>query len=272
MKKIAAINDLSGIGRCSLTVAIPILSALKLQCCPLPTAILSSQTGYSEFTFLDFTNHMGDYSKVWKNLNVDFDCIYSGFLGSIDQIDIVSALIKESTNSLIVVDPVMGDDGCIYPVFTEEMCHKIKDLVTLSDLTTPNLTEACFLTNHDYSKKDHTREEIINIAKEVSMLGPKNVVITGIIENNNILNLAYSKDTDEYFFTCVEYNHCSYSGTGDIFTSILCGLLNRDYDLKFAVKTATNFIYKTINYTSKFKTNRNDGVMFEHFLSELTSI
>ncbi|MEG1363553.1 MAG: pyridoxamine kinase [Clostridia bacterium] len=272
MKKVAAINDLSGIGRCSLTVALPILSSLKIQCCPFPTAILSCQTGYPEFTFLDFTNYMSNYSNVWKNLNIDFDCIYSGFLGSTDQIDIVSSFIEKNSNSLIVVDPVMGDDGLIYPIFTEEMCHRIKDLVKLSNLTTPNLTEACLLTNRDYTRKDYSREEIIDIAKDVSLLGPNNVVITGIIKDNNILNLAYDKETNEHFFTCVEYNNCSYSGTGDIFTSILCGLLNRNYDLKFSVTTATNFIYKTINYTSKFKTNYNDGVMFEQFLSDLTLI
>ena len=272
LKKVAAINDLSGIGKCSLTVAIPILSALKVQCCPFPTAILSSQTGYPEFSFFDFTDEMVKYSKVWKNLNQSFDCIYSGFLGSKHQIEIVSQFIKENKNALIVVDPVMGDDGIIYPVFDNEMCEKIKNLVKLSDLTTPNLTEACILTGKNYTKKSFTRDELISLVKDVSSMGPKKVVITGILENDNILNLAYDKDINEYFFTCVNYNNCSYSGTGDIFTSIICGLLTNGHDLKFAVQTATNFISKTISYTSNFNTNRNDGVMFEKFLGELTCI
>lgn len=272
MKKIAAIHDLSGVGRCSLSVALPILSALKVQCCPFPTAILSSQTGYPEFTFLDFTNHMSDYYKVWKNLNLSFDCIYSGFLGSIDQIEIVSNFINLNSKSFIVVDPVMGDNGVMYPIFTEEMCLKIKELVKMSHLTTPNLTEACFLTNRNYKKLDYNIDELIEIAKDVSKLGPENVVITGIIENDNILNLGYNKTSDMHFITSVKYNNCSYSGTGDIFTSILCGLINNGHTLEFSVNTATKFIYKTINYTSTFNTNPNDGVMFEYFLSDLTSI
>lgn len=271
LKKVAAINDLSGVGRCSLTVAMPILSSLKVQCCPFPTAILSSQTNYPEFTFLDFTDEMNNYKNVWKRLGIDFDCIYSGFLGSIEQIDIVSNFIKNNPTSLVVVDPVMGDNGSLYPTFTKEMCKKIKELVKCSTLTTPNLTEACILTSRDYHQ-NYSRNTLVNIAKDLSSLGPENVVITGIIEDNNILNLAYNKTKDEAYFTAVKYNNQSYSGTGDIFTSIVCGLLTNNYDLSFAVKTATNFIYKTINYTCQFDTNRNDGVMFEMFLADLVSL
>ncbi|MGL4912645.1 MAG: pyridoxamine kinase [Romboutsia sp.] len=272
MKKIAAINDLSGIGRCSLTVALPILSALKVQCCPFPTAILSSQTGYPEYTFLDFTDHMKDYSAVWKNLDVNFDCIYSGFLGSKNQIDIVSNFISTNKNALVVIDPVMGDGGTIFPIFDKDMCNKIKDLVKLADLTTPNLTEACFLTNRNYKINGFSENELFEIAKEISDLGPKKVVITGIISNDKILNLTYDRDLDSYFTASVKYNNCSYSGTGDIFTSIICGLLNKDYSLESSVKIATQFIYETIDYTSKFNTNRNDGVMFEYFLHTLTNL
>lgn len=271
LKKVAAINDLSGVGRCSLTVAIPILSALKVQCCPFPTAILSSQTDYPEFTFLDFTSEMDKYKNVWKKLGVDIDCIYTGFLGSIEQIEIVSDFIKESNASLVVIDPVMGDNGSLYSTFTKEMCNKIKDLIKYSTLITPNLTEACILTNKKYHQ-NYSKDELINIARDLSNLGPLNVVITGIIKNDNILNLAYNKSTDKAYFTSVKYNNRSYSGTGDIFTSIVCGLLTNNYDLNFAVEIATKFIYKTINYTSKFSTDRNDGVMFEMFLGDLTSL
>lgn len=272
LKKVASINDLSGIGRCSLTVAIPILSALKVQCCPYPTAILSSQTGYPEFTFLDFTDEMIQYSNTWKNLGVNFDAIYSGFLGSENQIEIVTNFIKDNPNSFVVVDPVLGDNGTLYPIFTEKMCHNIKNLVKLSHLTTPNLTEACLLTGRNYTNVNFDRSELINIAKDVSNLGPSKVVITGIIENHKILNLSYDKETNEVLFIDVEYNNCSYSGTGDIFTSILCGLLINGHSLEFAVKTATDFIYKSINYTQQFKTDRNDGVIFEMFLGDLTTI
>lgn len=271
LKKVAAINDLSGVGRCSLSVSLPILSALKIQCCPFPTAILSSQTNYPYFTFLDFTSHMIEYKETWKKLNKSFDCIYSGFLGSIKQVDIVLDFINENKNAFIVVDPVMGDNGILYPTFTKEITFKIKDLVRISDLTTPNLTEACILTNRVYNS-NYPKYELINIAKEISQLGPKKVIITGIIQNNNILNLSYDKELDVAYFTSVKYNNKSYSGTGDIFTSIICGLLMKNYTLDVALEKATNFISKVIEYTSKFDTNKNDGVMFELFLSELTNL
>lgn len=271
LKKVAAINDLSGIGKCSLTVAIPILSALKVQCCPFPTAILSSQTGFSEYTFLDLTKEMKKYSKTWKNLNLEINTICSGFLGSIDQIDIVSNFIKENPDSFVIVDPVLGDDGLLYPIFNKETCNKMKDLVTHSNLITPNITEACLLLNKEY-KKNFTEEEIINIAKDLSNLGPEKIIITGIIIDENIYNLSYDKKTDKSFTYGLKYNHCSYSGTGDIFVSIICGLITNDYDLDFAVKTASDFIYKCVSYTSKYEHDRNQGVMFEMFLNDLTSI
>jgi len=272
LKKIAAINDLSGIGRCSLSVALPIISSLKVQCCPFPTSILSSQTGYPKFTFLDLTDEMTSYYKVWKDLNINFDCIYSGFLGSVNQIDIVYEFIKENPNSFVVVDPIMGDNGELYPIFNKEYHIKMKELVKISNLTTPNLTEACFLTERDLTKQDFTRNEIIEIAKDLSNLGPNKVIITGILEDNNISNLAYDKQADEIFFTSIKYNNCSYSGTGDIFTSILSAMICRGFDLKYCVETATNFIYKVVEYSAQFNSDRNDGIKFEQFLNDLTKI
>jgi len=272
LKKIAAINDLSGIGRCSLSVALPIISSLKVQCCPFPTSILSSQTGYPKFTFLDLTDEMTSYYRVWKDLNINFDCIYSGFLGSVNQIDIVYEFINENPNSFVVVDPIMGDNGELYPIFNKEYHIKMKELVKISNLTTPNLTEACFLTERDLTKQDFTRNEIIEIAKDLSNLGPNKVIITGILEDNNISNLAYDKQTDEIFFTSIKYNNCSYSGTGDIFTSILSAMICRGFDLKYCVETATNFIYKVVEYSAQFNSDRNDGIKFEQFLNDLTKI
>lgn len=271
LKKVAAINDLSGIGKCSLTVAIPILSALKVQCCPFPTAILSSQTGFSEYTFLDLTDEMKKYSNTWKNLNLEIDTICSGFLGSIDQIDIVSNFIKENPQSFVIVDPVLGDDGVMYPIFSEKTCEEMKNLVIHSNLITPNITEACLLLNKKF-RKDFSENEIINIAKNLSDLGPEKVIITGIIRNEMIYNLSYDRKTNKSFTYGLKYNKCSYSGTGDIFVSIICGLITNNYDFDFAVKTASDFIYKCVSYTSKYEDDRNQGVMFEMFLSDLTSI
>ena len=271
LKKVAAINDLSGVGKCSLSVAIPILSALKVQCCPFPTAILSSQTGFSQYTFLDLTNEMEKYSNTWKKLNLNIDTIYSGFLGSSSQIDIVRNFIKSNPHAFVIVDPVLGDNGELYPIFNNDTCTKMKDLVIHSNLITPNITEACLLLNKDY-KDNFSEEEVITIAKKLSELGPSKVIITGIIRDNMIYNLSYDKEEDKAFTYGLEYNKCSYSGTGDIFVSIICGLITNNYDLEFAVKTASDFIYKSVSYTSKYEDDRNQGVMFEMFLNDLTSI
>ena len=271
LKKVAAINDLSGIGKCSLTVAIPILSSLKVQCCPFPTAILSSQTGFSEYTFLDLTNEMENYSRTWKNLNLNIDTIYSGFLGSINQIDIVIDFIKKNPHAFVIVDPVLGDDGSLYPIFNEDTYTKMRNLVMHSNLITPNITEACLLLNKKYTN-DFSDEDIFNIAKDLSKMGPEKVIITGIIRDDMIYNLSYDRESDKSFTYGLKYDKCSYSGTGDIFVSIICALVTNNYDLEFAVKTASDFIYKCVSYTSKYENDRNQGVMFEMFLNDLTSI
>lgn len=269
LKKVVAIHDLSGMGRCSLSAAIPILSALKLQCCPFPTAILSNQTGYPKFSFLDLTNEMSKYKKVWDDLKIKFECIYSGFLGSKDQVDIVSNFISDHEGAFIVVDPVMGDDGCIYPVFDNDMCYRIKSLVKSAHLVTPNITEALILLDEDYTNTNLDLNEILNIAKRISDLGPNQVVITGIVKNDTIINLTYEKDLDKYYIIESKFNKVSYSGTGDIFTSIVTGMVINGHSLYDSVKKASDFIHKVISYTSEFSVDRNDGVMFEIFLSDL---
>lgn len=271
-KKVAAIHDISGVGKCSLTVAIPILSALKVQCCPFPTAVLSNQVGYPEYSFLDLTEEMPKYTKVWDRLRFNFDSIYTGFLGSKQQVNIVSNFIGKYPDAFVVVDPVMGDGGEMYDCFDEDMRSELKKLVCHSHLTTPNLTEACYLAGYDYTKLDYTDEKIMEIAHEVSNLGPEKVVITGIVRNGNVMNFAYDRSKDETFFTTSKYNDKSYSGTGDIFASILCAMITNGHDLRKAVNTANEFIYKTITYTASFDTDRNEGVMFENFMSDLTLI
>lgn len=269
IKRVVSINDMSGIGRCSLTVAIPILSVLGHQCCPFPTAILSCQTGYSEFSFLDFTTEMESYKGVWERLNIDFDCIYSGFLGSEKQISIVLDFVKKHNNSLIVVDPVMGDHGKIYSTYTENMCRKIKDLVKHADIITPNLTEACILTGKKYSDIEVTEENIYKLAKELSDIGPKKVVITGIAKESELWNCAYDKEADKYFIVKIERAEKYYGGTGDIFASIVTGMILKGFTFKESIEKASDFIYKVIKYTSELDTDIKEGVIFEPFLKEL---
>ena len=272
MKKVAAIHDLSGIGRSSLAVALPIISALGVQCCPFPTAILSCQTNYEDFSFFDFTKEMINYKNIWDKMNIEFDCIYSGFLGSEDQINIVIDFFKNNKNALIIVDPVMADDGIVYDTYTDHLCNKIKTLVKYADVVTPNITESFILTGREYKKENINLEFSEVLAKEISAMGPSKVIITGIVIGDSVYNLAYEKDTDETFIVKNKYIEKYYCGTGDIFASIVCGMLTRGFDFKFTIKKASEFIYNTIKYTSQFDVDTNEGVMFEIFLKELILI
>ena len=269
VKKIAAIHDISGIGRSSLTVAMPIISTLGVQCCPFPTAILSCQTNYPEFSFFDFTKEMNSYKRVWEKMNISFDCIYSGFLGSEAQIDIVIDFIKSQKKAMILVDPVMGDNGQIYETYTSDLCKKIKYLVTYADIVTPNVTESFILTGQVYNGENINLNILEKQARDIANMGPSKVIITGIVIGNEICNLAYDKENDEMFIVKTKYIEKYYCGTGDIFSSIICGMIVRGFDFKFSIEKASEFINNTIMYTSQFETDPNEGVMFEVFLKEL---
>lgn len=269
IKKVAVVNDMSGLGRCSLTVSLPIISALGVQACPYPTALLSNHTAYPYFSFCDFTHEMNGYKEAWSKLNIKFDAVYTGFLGSDTQIDIVEEFIKEQKPSLIIVDPVMGDNGKVYKTYTKDMCIKMKVLVGHSDIVTPNTTESCILTDKLDIKTIKNIKFYKELAVEISELGPKIVVITGITENEKIINLAYNKNNKEFYIMDCPYNNKTFSGTGDIFTSILCGMIVNGESLKTSMEKATNFIFKCVEYTVSQNGNSNDGVIFEKFLKEL---
>ena len=191
-KKIALINDLSGFGRCSLVVALPIISAMKVQCCPLPTSIFSNHTGFPEYYMEDFTKQMIPYAEQWKKLKLTFNGICSGFLGSAEQIQIVRDFIRDfkTKETLVLIDPVMGDHGKAYSTYTAEMCRKMSELVQYADILTPNVTEACILTDTPYKKAWKTKE-IIAMAAKLADQGPSKVVITGIPQKSFIANLCY---------------------------------------------------------------------------------
>ena len=181
-KKIAVINDISGFGRCSITVTLPILSYLGVQCCPVPTAILSNHMGYLHYFIDDYTDRMEAYIENWRKLGLQFEGIMTGFLGSAEQIDIVKGFIRDfaKKDTLVIVDPVMGDHGKIYVTYTEEMCMEMKKLVALSDITTPNLTEACKLSDTPYKATGWRKQELYAMAEKIASLGPAKVVVTGI--------------------------------------------------------------------------------------------
>lgn len=272
-KKIACVNDISGVGKCSLTVALPIISALKCQCCPLPTSVLSSQTGYPKYTFTDLTDSMQSYIDVWHDLGQKFDTIYSGFLGSTEQIKIVENLINLNKNSFVIVDPVLADLGVLFPIFDDNHVKEMKKLVSMADLITPNITEANLLADRKSDSFDYNDEELLQLCRDLSKIGPNSVIITGFETNGCIMNICYDSSKDKITKIGNKYNKLSFSGTGDIFTSIVTAMVSRSFDINESVQCATDFIYDAVNYTVEDGDfDRNDGICFESFLHRLTSI
>jgi len=270
-KKVAAIHDLSGFGRCSLTAVMPVLSVMGLHCCPLPTAVLSNQTGYGDFSYLDFSSHMPDFISHWEKLGLEFDTIYSGFLGGEAQIGIVIDFIErfKRPGTLVAVDPVMGDNGKIYPTISDSMCSCMRQLIKYADIVFPNITEALLLTGSTLPLDNIDKKSIAKIAREISQSGPQRVVITGAVQGENVTNYVYDFINNQSFEISAGYNNKSYSGTGDIFASIVCGSLTLGRDLKSAVAAAAAFIEKAVSYTEGLGGDTMEGIIFEPFLKEL---
>lgn len=274
--RVAAIHDLSGFGRCSLTVIIPVLSTMGIQVCPVPTAILSTHSGgFGNFSFTDLTDNINDYISHWKSIDIKFDCIYSGFLGSEKQIDIVGNFFRDfklKSNPLIVVDPVMADHGKLYSTYTIEMKEKMELLVREADIITPNLTETYFLLNEPYHEGAIDEKEMKRILKKLSQMGPDKVVITGVIEKCNYrCNIGYDKNTDKYWKVKYKQIPVDYPGTGDIFASVLVGGFITGDTLPMSIDRATQFLYTVIEETYKCKTPNREGVLLEKVLGLLNN-
>ncbi len=270
--EVAAIHDLSGYGRASLTVAIPVLSAMGIQVCPLPTSILSTQTsGFSNYSFFDFTDRMTDIINHWKTLDIKFDAVYTGFLGSDRQISIIRDFITDfrAEKQLIVVDPVMGDDGNPYDTIDKNIISGMKSLVAMADLITPNITEASMLTGEELRLgNDKVKKELLI---KLSEIGPEKVVITSVPESEGKKSvIAYERNTG--FFWKMKYNYVEayYPGTGDIFTSVLTGSLLNGESLPVAINKAVNFISLAIKTSFGYNIPRRNGVMFERVISTLS--
>ncbi len=266
-KKIAVINDISGYGRCSITVSLPIISAMKIQCCPLPTAILSNHTEYPNYFFDDYTNHMPEYIENWKKLSLTFDGIATGFLGSLEQIHIVSNFIKDFPCETVLVDPVMGDHGVIYETYTAAMCQGMKQLIQYADIVTPNLTEACILTDTPY-REDFSTNELIKICETIANMGPKEIIITGIKNGDFLNNFIYSTINGHSICSC-ELITPVRPGTGDVFAAItLCDIMNGHTTYEATTKAAA-FIKKCLLASKEMNIPVSDGVCFEECLGDL---
>lgn len=274
-KKVAVINDLSGFGRCALTVMLPVISKLKVQCCPIPTAILSNHTAYPDFYFDDYTERMQGYIDGWKKLKLTFNGIGTGFLGSRRQIEIVSGFIQDfrTENTIVMVDPIMGDGGKAYATYTREMCGEMKRLAAYADIVTPNVTESCILTGTPYHEGTWKKEELLRMARILAGMGPGKVVITGAPQGSHINNFCYEKGESaaKERWTLVEGEKVGETrcGTGDIFSSIILADAVNGVPLEQSVKKAADFIKDCIIESMKMEVPLTDGVCFEEILDRL---
>ena len=276
-KRVAAIHDLSGFGKCSLTVALPILSAAGIETSALPTAILSTHTGgISGYTYHDLTEDMRPVMKHWKSLDIKFDAIYTGFLGSFEQLDIVKEFFDafRQENNLILVDPVMGDNGELYTVFTREFAIGIRMLCQKADIIVPNLTEAALLLDEPFHPGPYTHAYIESLLRKLGALGPQKVVLTGVYFKEDELGAAtYDRTTDTIDYVFTQKIPGYYHGTGDVFASALLSALLNDFSLIDAAAIAVHFTTDSIRRTYKAKTDYRFGVNFEQsfpdFLKEL---
>lgn len=269
-KSAVTINDISGIGRCSVTVACPILSAAGIQTCVLPTALLSTHTGgFKGYSFLDLTDEMSRIIKHWSSLDISFDAIYSGYLGSVEQLNTVIGFIdsNKTSDNFVIVDPVMGDSGRFYAGFTPEYINGMKKLCGKADIIVPNITEAFFLLDKEYTEGPYTEEFIKELMKDISKTGCKKIVLTGVYFNNSEVGAAsYDRENDIFEVYLAPRIEGFYHGTGDVFASaLLAGLLN-DKTLAEATKIAVDFTEDSIIKTREAGTDTRFGVLFEQVI------
>ncbi|NMA25762.1 MAG: pyridoxamine kinase [Clostridiales bacterium] len=275
-KRVAAIHDISCFGRCSLTVALPILSSAGIETSVIPTAVLSTHTGgFTGYTYRDLTDDILPVVSHWQTLNLTFDAVYTGFLGSLRQIDIISEVFDrlKTEDSMIVVDPVMADNGKLYPIYGEDFPVGLKRLCPKTDLIIPNITEACLLLGWKFRPAPYEVSFIEDMLDELAGLGPKQVVLTGVSFDAAHLGAASldaaSGKIDYSFSKRIEG---FYHGTGDVFASTLVAGLLTGHDLNKASRLAVDFTVKSIIRTKEAGTDTRFGVNFEAGLGELASI
>ena len=269
-KRIALVNDITGFGRCSIAVELPLISAMKIQACPRPTAILAVHTGFPDYYLDDYTARMGSYIKSWEKNHLHFDGIATGFLGSAEQIEIVLDFIRrfKQPATRVMVDPVMGDHGKLYSSYTEEMCRRMRDLVAVADLVTPNLTEACNLLDIPYPENGHVEKGNLEyMAAGLTDMGPAQVVITGLGSEDSVANFIYEAGHG----TLQEQPRVGgdRSGSGDAFAAIVAAGLIRGDSLTESVEKAAAFVSRCIAYAVQLDLPWNYGLPFEQFLTEL---
>ncbi len=273
LKRVLAVHDISCFGKCSLTVALPIISACGIETTIIPTAILSTHTGgFTGFTYNDLTNDINPISDHLSTLPIEFNGIYTGFLGSFEQIDIVANMFDKlkNDNTLVLVDPVMADHGKLYSIFNDDFPLKMKTLCQKADIIIPNITEAVFMLEKEYKDGPYDKDYIEELLHSLKTLGAKKIVLTGVyFDNDKLGSASFDVETNaiEYYFT--DKIDGFYHGTGDVFGSALIGALMNNYSLKDSTKIATDFVYECILKTKNAGTDVRFGVNFEQSLPKL---
>lgn len=275
-KRIVAIHDISCFGRCSLTVALPIISAAGIETSVIPTAVLSTHTGgFTGFTFRDLTVDIINIVDHWQTYDLKFDGIYTGYLGSFAQIELMKQLFDrlKSEKTLIFVDPVMADNGKLYPLFPSDFPKGMKELCSKADMIVPNITEACFMLDEPFHEGPYTKDYIETLMKKLSHeIGPKKVVLTGVYFDDVQLGAAvYDADSDLIEYAMADRIEGYYHGTGDVFASAVMASVLADKTLKEAITIAVDFTVKSIQRTKDAQTDIRFGVNFEAGIKELAN-
>ncbi len=273
MKRIVTIQDMSCIGKCSLTVALPVISAMGIETAVIPTALLSNHTAFSDFTFLDLKDEIVPITKQLKKENIAFDAIYTGYLGSIEQIDIVSSFIDEmkNENTLVIVDPAMADFGKLYTGFDDDFAKKMRDLVKKANIVLPNVTESAIILGEkylDYTDSKYNEDYIRKMLIGLCEFGAREAIITGVVSDNGekIGAMGYNAEKKEFYSYYHDKVDKIFHGTGDVFASCYCGSIVNGFSTQKSVKTAVDFTYRAIEETLKDDNAVWYGVNFESAL------
>lgn len=270
--RIAAIHDLCGYGKCSLGVAIPVLSAAGCDVCPVPTGLFSSHTAFPGWYMHDTTAILADYLDAWKGIGVDIDAVYSGFLGAPEQVDIIRSVYEAYPNALRVVDPVMADHGKVYPTYTPELCEAMAGLAADADILTPNLTEASIILGIEWPGADVDEATARRMIDGLREKGARNVVLKGIDRNDGIIRNYVEGDSVEFFVTENELLPYMLHGTGDLFASSLLAAVMTGRNLSHATRFASDFVVSAMKITAHQPDFQNRGVSFEPLLGDIASL
>lgn len=271
MKKILTIQDISCFGKCSTTIALPVISAMGVETVILPTAVLSTHTMFKNFTVKDLTDQLLPIAEHWKSEGITFDAIYTGYLGSAEEIEIVKQIFRmfKTEDTMIFIDPVMADNGKLYPAFDEAYAALNAGLCAEADIIVPNITEACFMTGTEY-KEVYDEAYILDLLHKLAALGAKTVVLTGVSLSAGKTGVyGMYTETGRTFYYQNDRIDASYHGTGDLFSSVAVGAAVQGMPLEKALQIAADYTAKTIEVTLENPDKPWYGVDFEATLPEL---